>query len=124
MVGGKINLGKAAKRLPADAAENRWKKLPSLKKGLYSTYRPTVTGMGGHIGVASVVHPVKRIKFTIAELRKICAFPDDFVLVGSGAQQWARLGNAVPPVMMMRISAAVWGGVLARISGGTKQGKA
>ncbi len=80
--------------------------------------------MGGNVGMASVVHPVERRKFTIAELRRICAFPDDFVLVGSYAQQWARLGNAVLPVMMMRISAAVRDSVLARISGGTTQGEA
>jgi len=51
--------------------------------------------------------------------RRICAFPDDFALVGSYAQQWARLGSAVPPVMMMHISAAVRDGVLARVSCGT-----
>ncbi len=70
--------------------------------------------MGGNVGMASVVHPVERRKFTIAELRRICAFADDFVLIGSYAQQWARLGNAVPPVMMMRISAAVRDGVLSK----------
>lgn len=43
-------------------------------------------------------------KFTIAELRRICAFPDDFVLCGSYAQQWERLGNSVPPVMMAAIA--------------------
>jgi hypothetical protein len=30
-----------------------------------------VTGMGGNVGMASVVHPVERRKFTIAELRRI-----------------------------------------------------
>ncbi len=43
---------------------------------------------------------------------------------GFYAQQWAGLGNAVPPAMMMRIVAAVRDGVLARISGGTMQGEA
>lgn len=43
-------------------------------------------------------------KFTIAELRRICAFPDDFILCGSYAQQWERLGNSVPPVMMKAIA--------------------
>ncbi len=81
----------------------------------------TVTGMGGNLGMASVVHPVERRKTTISELRRISAFPDDFVLVGSSAQQWARLGNAEPPVMMMHIAAAVRDGVLAKISGGTAQ---
>jgi DNA (cytosine-5)-methyltransferase 1 len=53
---------------------------------------------------ASVCHPTEKRKFTIAELRRICAFPDDFVLTGSYAQQWERLGNSVPPVMMAAIA--------------------
>lgn len=44
---------------------------------------------------------------TIAELKRICAFPDDFQLTGSYAQQWERLGRAVPPVMMMHIAKTV-----------------
>lgn len=50
---------------------------------------------------------VERRKFTIQELKAICAFPPDFDLTGSYAQQWARLGNSVPPVMMHAIAAAL-----------------
>jgi DNA (cytosine-5)-methyltransferase 1 len=46
-------------------------------------------------------------KFSIAELRRICAFPDDFQLTGAFAQQWERLGRAVPPVMMSHIAATI-----------------
>ena len=46
-------------------------------------------------------------KFTIAELKRICAFPDDFVLTGTYAQQWERLGNAVPPLMMRAVAEVV-----------------
>lgn len=46
----------------------------------------------------------ERRKFTIDELKRICAFPDDFILKGSYAQQWERLGNSVPPVMMFHIA--------------------
>lgn len=53
-----------------------------------------------------------RRKFTIAEVKRICAFPDDYVLTGSYAQQWERLGNSVPPVMMFHIAAAIRDGVL------------
>lgn len=49
----------------------------------------------------------ERRKFTIDELKRICAFPDDFVLKGSYSQQWERLGNSVPPVMMMHIAMGV-----------------
>lgn len=67
---------------------------------------PTVTigSPGNDLGVPVGEPPIERRKFTIAELKRICAFPDDFVLVGSYAQQWERLGNAVPPVMMFHIA--------------------
>ncbi len=68
---------------------------------------PTVTAAGGNAGLASVCHPTERRKFSIAELRRICAFPDDFKLTGSYAQQWERLGRAVPPVMMFHVARTV-----------------
>lgn len=75
---------------------------------------PTVTsqgvgggGTGAPGGVASVCHPTEKRKFTIAELRRICGFPDDFVLTGSYSNQWERLGNAVPPVMCHHIASAI-----------------
>lgn len=61
---------------------------------------------------------VERRKLTIGELRRICAFPDDFVLVGSYSVQWERLGDAVPPVMMSHIAAAVRDRILERADGG------
>ena len=62
---------------------------------------------GGNTSTASVCHPTEKRKFTIAELRRICGFPDDFILTGTYAQQWERLGRAVPPVMMSHIAATV-----------------
>lgn len=75
---------------------------------------PTVTASGGTPSLASVTHPSERRKFSIAELRRICGFPDDFALSGTYAQQWERLGRAVPPVMMSHIAATVRDEVLAR----------
>jgi DNA (cytosine-5)-methyltransferase 1 len=46
-------------------------------------------------------------KLTLVELRAICGFPPDFVLTGSYAQRWERIGRAVPPVMMSHIAATV-----------------
>lgn len=65
---------------------------------------PTVTQAGGGRGVASVVHPNEPRKFTIVELRRLCGFPDDFALTGKYAQQWERLGRAVPPPMMYHVA--------------------
>jgi DNA (cytosine-5)-methyltransferase 1 len=67
----------------------------------------TITAAGGNASTASVAHPTECRKFSIAELRRICAFPDDFVLTGTYAQQWERLGRAVPPVMMRAIAETV-----------------
>ena len=72
----------------------------------------TVTQRGGDNTVASVCHPTERRKFSIAELRRICAFPDDFILTGTYAQQWERLGRAVPPVMMYYIAQTIRVGIL------------
>jgi DNA (cytosine-5)-methyltransferase 1 len=57
---------------------------------------------------------LQKRKFTVAELKRICAFPDDFILTGSYAQQWERLGRAVPPVMMYHIAKAIRDEVLSR----------
>lgn len=76
---------------------------------------PTITAMGSSPSVASVAHPTECRKFSIAELRRICAFPDDFALTGSYKQQYERLGRSVPPVMMQHISSAVLNGVLKRL---------
>jgi DNA (cytosine-5)-methyltransferase 1 len=70
--------------------------------------------VGGASNHFHVVDATERRKFTIAELRRICAFPDDFILTGTYAQQWERLGNSVPPLMMKAIAETVRDKVLAR----------
>jgi len=77
---------------------------------------PAITALGGaNPGVASVTHPTEARKFSIAELKRICAFPDDFKLVGTYSQQWERLGRAVPPVMMSHIARTIADEILAKI---------
>lgn len=68
---------------------------------------PCVTAASGHRGVAGVTHPFAKRKFSIAELRRICGFPDDFILSGSYAQQWERLGRSVPPPMMYAVASTI-----------------
>jgi DNA (cytosine-5)-methyltransferase 1 len=69
---------------------------------------------GGSSNHFHVVNAAERRKFTIAELKRICAFPDDFILTGTYAQQWERLGNSVPPLMMKAIAETIRDKVLAR----------
>lgn len=73
------------------------------------------TGPNGEKSGATVIHPTEKRRFSIAELKRICAFPDDFQLTGTYAQQWERLGRAVPPVMMSYIAAAIRDGVLCKL---------
>lgn len=75
---------------------------------------PTITAMGaggeksGSPGsTAAVVHPTEKRKFTILEVKRLCSFPDDFDLHGTYGQQWERLGNSVPPVMMFYVAATI-----------------
>lgn len=76
---------------------------------------PTICASHGSGGIASTTHPFEKRKFSIAELRRICGFPDDFILTGSYQQQWERLGRAVPPVMMSHIAACVRDKILNKI---------
>ncbi len=78
-----------------------------------------VTASGGHRrGAACVVHPYEKRKFTIPELRRICGFPDDFVLFGTYGQQWERLGRSVPPPMMRAVAERLRDAVLLRAESG------
>lgn len=76
---------------------------------------PTICASHGSGGIASVVHPFEKRKFSIAELKRVCAFPDDFILTGSYAKQWERLGRAVPPLMMKAIASTVRSKILSKI---------
>ncbi len=62
----------------------------------------------------SVVEPTQKRKFTIAECKRICAFPDDYVLIGTYSKQWERLGNSVPPLLMKAIAETVRDRILAK----------
>lgn len=76
---------------------------------------PTICASHGHPGIASVTHPTEKRKLAIAELKRICAFPDDFILTGTYGQQWERLGRAVPPVMMFHVARTIRDEILAKL---------
>lgn len=74
---------------------------------------PTVLARGG--GTCDYYYPDRPESFTITELKRICAFPDDFILTGTWKQQWERLGRAVPPLMMKAIAATVRDEILSKL---------
>ena len=83
------------------------KPCPCVTLPTRADFSPTATSSS-----ANVCHPLEKRKFSIAELKRICAFPDDFQLTGTYAQQWERLGRAVPPVMMFHIAKTIQAEVL------------
>jgi len=75
---------------------------PTITAPPNSSFSPTASSSS-----AGIVHPTEKRKFSIEELKRVCAFPHDFELTGSYAQQWERLGRAVPPLMMYHIAKAI-----------------
>jgi DNA (cytosine-5)-methyltransferase 1 len=75
---------------------------------------PTICAANGSTSLFGLTHPFEKRKFSIAELKRICSFPDDFVLAGSYKQQWERLGNSVPPIMMKAVAETVRDAILLR----------
>lgn len=68
---------------------------------------PTLTATGSAVTSASVVHPLECRKFTPAECKAICGFPEDFVLTGSREQRYERMGRAVPPPLYVVMGRAI-----------------
>jgi DNA (cytosine-5)-methyltransferase 1 len=79
----------------------------NLKRSNVDTPSQAILASHGNPSTAGVTHPTEKRKFSIAELKRICSFPDDFVLTGTYEQQWERLGRAVPPIMMRAIAQTI-----------------
>lgn len=105
-------IGKQWSQTPIGGSNERYL---NLKRAATDGPSFSVTAEGGHSSTASVTHPTERRKFSIAENRRICAFPDDFLLTGTYAQQWERLGRAVPPVMMRAIAEVIRDKILCQL---------
>jgi DNA (cytosine-5)-methyltransferase 1 len=57
-------------------------------------------------------HPHGARVFSIGELKALCGFPATYILTGTYAQRWERLGRAVPPPMMRAIATSLKENVL------------
>ncbi|MGO8671374.1 MAG: DNA cytosine methyltransferase [Capsulimonadaceae bacterium] len=79
----------------------------------------TVCMTVGH-GTAAVTHPSLPRYPSIPELKRICGFPDDFILTGTFKQQWERIGRAVPPVMMFHVASTIRDQILCKLPNVTK----
>jgi DNA (cytosine-5)-methyltransferase 1 len=79
----------------------------NLKRAHPDLPSQVICANGGKHGDAAVLHPIEKRKFSIAELRRLCGFPDDYALAGVYRRQWRQLGNAVCPPMMAAIASVV-----------------
>ena len=79
----------------------------NLSRPSFQKPSPTVTAHGAAVGLASVTHPTEKRKFSIAELKQVCSFPNDFQLTGTFQKQWERIGRAVPPLMARAIAETI-----------------
>lgn len=64
---------------------------------------PTIVKDAGAT-TTGMIHPFEIRKLTIPEIKRIGSFPDDFKLIGTFHEQWARIGNSVPPNLMKAIA--------------------
>ena len=108
-----LKQGEKSKKYPSLVRPDADQPSPTRISPPNGTFSPTAPSSS-----ASLTHPVERRKFSIAELKRICAFPDDFQLTGSYAQQWERLGRAVPPLMMRAVAVAVRDEILDKLPKG------
>ncbi|MEV0149705.1 MULTISPECIES: DNA cytosine methyltransferase [unclassified Nonomuraea] len=79
----------------------------SLKRLAWDQPTATIVARAGTAGTAALTHPDHPRYPSLAELRRLGGFPDDFVLTGDFGRRWERIGRAVPPVMMARIAATI-----------------
>jgi DNA (cytosine-5)-methyltransferase 1 len=75
-------------------------------------------------GQCGLLHPDENRYLSTAELRRIGSFPDDYQLTGSLEEQWARIGNAVPPLFMKAIASHIHDCILSRIACSNRSGEA
>ncbi len=75
-----------------------------LKRLDFSRPSGTVLKQDGSGASCSCCHPYELRRLTIRELKRVGSLPDSYQLVGKYAQQWERIGNSVPPLMMRAIA--------------------
>jgi len=80
----------------AETHPDKWKHAIDKYERLVGPYKPD-----------PIHNDFKRRYPTIAEMRQVCSFPDDFILTGKDHQQWERMGRSVPPMMMCHIASAI-----------------
>lgn len=53
---------------------------------------------------SSLLQPDRDERITISQAKRCSSYPDSFEFIGTFEQQWARIGNSVPPLFMRAIA--------------------
>ena len=71
-----------------------------------SPEKPSWTIQASHSNNMGPFHWKNRF-LRIAEIKRLQTFPDDYQFVGDYRTQWRQIGNAVPPLLVQKISEAI-----------------
>ncbi|WP_051002779.1 DNA (cytosine-5-)-methyltransferase [Bradyrhizobium elkanii] len=90
-----------------------YKKHYTLTRCSWDTPAPTMVVSGQRPdGLTGAIHPEEDRKFTLHELKRLTALPDDFVLTGTLGQAAERMCRMVPPLLTKAIAESVYKKVL------------
>ncbi len=80
-------------------------------------YKPsnTITKTVFVTGSSGLFHWSEPRLLTISELKRIGTFPDHYIFTGQFKDQWARIGNSVPPYLMKAIAETIYNEILSKI---------
>ena len=100
--------GKSAANVRKDEMRFSWIRLHFDKPAntIPKSFRP---------GMNAFYHPIEQRNMTIEELKRLQSFPDDFKFIGKPIEQWARIGNSVPPLMTKVIAETIRDEIFAKL---------
>lgn len=79
------------------------------RRDVWNRPHPTLVHNTRHI------HQLKNRWLTVQEGKRLCSFPDDFILTGTSSQQWERLGRAVCPQVYYYLAMSIKSEILDKI---------
>lgn len=68
---------------------------------------PTISKLQTGRGYATLTHWAEPRALSIEEAKALHSFPPDFKLKGTYQEQWARIGNSVPPLLVKAIAETI-----------------
>ncbi len=86
----------------------------SLKRLSWYKVAPTIC-KSVRPGQCGLLHPEESRYMATEELKRIASFPDNYQFTGSLEEQWARIGNSVPPLLMNAIAGHIRDHILTHV---------